>query len=52
MTETNIIDLENLYNFIVDNFYICIRLGSKILILKLDEHKTRTKNILNMVFWF
>ena len=39
-----VIDLEKLCNFVVDNFFIEIRLGSQILILKSDEHKmARTK---------
>jgi len=43
-TKIKIVDPKKLWNFVVDNFFILIRLGSQILILKSDEHKmARTK---------
>jgi hypothetical protein len=35
--KNKVIDLDDSYNFAVENFFICIHLGSYILILKLDE---------------
>jgi hypothetical protein len=36
-----VVDLEKLYNFVVDNFLIWIHLGSLALNLKLDQDKMR-----------
>jgi hypothetical protein len=35
-TKTKVVDLEKSYNFVADNIIIGIRLGSQILILKLN----------------
>jgi imidazoleglycerol phosphate synthase glutamine amidotransferase subunit HisH len=42
-TKTKIVDLEKLYNFVVENFFISIRLGFQTLISKSDEYNTKRK---------
>jgi hypothetical protein len=44
-TKMKVIDLEKLWNFVADNFFIWIRLGSQILISKSGEHKTAKTKI-------
>jgi len=41
MTKIKVVNLLELYNFVVDNFFIWIHLESQILILKLDNVNTR-----------
>jgi hypothetical protein len=41
-----VIDLEKLQNFVVDNFFIWIHLGSQILILKSKKHEMTDKNLI------
>jgi hypothetical protein len=44
--KTKVVGLKKLCNFVVDNLFIQIRLGSQILIWKLDKYTTRRMNIL------
>jgi hypothetical protein len=43
--KTKVVDLEMLYNFVVDQFFIWIHLDSQTLILNSVEHNMRRKNI-------
>ena len=49
--KTKVVDLEKLYNFVVDNFFIWIRLGSSIINLNLVEDNTRRKKIRDKHKW-
>jgi hypothetical protein len=44
-TKTKVVDLEKLCNFVVDNFFIWIRLESQTLISSSVQHNISTKNI-------
>jgi hypothetical protein len=44
-TNTEVVDLEKLYNFVVDNILIWVHLASQMLISKTNEDNTMRKNI-------
>jgi hypothetical protein len=45
-TKTKVVDPKNLYNFVVNNIFIWIRLEYQTLILNSVEHNTRRKNLI------
>jgi imidazoleglycerol phosphate synthase glutamine amidotransferase subunit HisH len=44
---TKVVDLKKFYNFVVDNLFISIHLGSQILLSKSNEDKLRRTSVPN-----
>ena len=43
---TKVVNLDDIYNFAVENFFICIRVGSHIVISKSDEEYEKNEYLI------